>query len=271
MLGDVTSIVNKCVTCHMAKSTFKAGSYTPFARPVREKPWEDVSMDFIVALPRTQRGKDAIMVVVDRFSKMAHFIPCHKTDDAVNVADLYYREVLRLHVPLPKNELLHKDAEAKLKSMMKLHDQVKTRIEHVNEVYKRKANKNRRAKVFKEGDLVWLHLRKERFPGKRKNKLMPRAEGPYKVIQRINDNAYKIEFGDYGVHATFNVGDLSPYIDDDGLLELRTIPSQEGGDDPNVDHENLILNPDKLIELTRTQGSQMYTVGVGVLVNGGQA
>ncbi|XP_074292819.1 uncharacterized protein LOC141619697 [Silene latifolia] len=128
-------------------------------------------------------------------------------------------------IPFPKEELVHKEAEAKLKSMIKLHQQVREIIESVNAQYQRKSNKHKSPRVFQKGDLVWVNLRKERFPINGKNKLMPRAEGPYKVIDRVNDNAYKIELpGDYGVHGTFNVGDLSPYLDDDGLVELRSIP-----------------------------------------------
>lgn len=66
--------------------------------------------------------------------------------------------------------------------------------------------------MFKEGDLVWIHLCKERFPWGKHGKLKPLADDPFKVLQRVGDNAYKIELpGNYGVSATFNVADLSPY------------------------------------------------------------
>lgn len=103
-------------------------------------------------------------------------------------------------VTLPKEELVHKDAEVKLKSMLKLYQQIHDHIESVNEVYKKKSKKYNKPQVFDEGDLVWSHLRKERFPRKRKNKLMPRTEGPCKVVARVRGNAYKTKLsGEYGV------------------------------------------------------------------------
>ncbi|GJX52913.1 RNA-directed DNA polymerase, partial [Tanacetum coccineum] len=96
MSRDVENFIRRCLPCHRAKGQSSPhGLYMPLPVPVA--PWEDVSLDFITGLPRTQRQKDLIMVVVDRFSKMAHFIACHTTYDAVQIANIYFKEIVRLH------------------------------------------------------------------------------------------------------------------------------------------------------------------------------
>ena len=79
---------------------------------------------------------------------------------------------------------------------------------------------------------MWLHLRKDRFPNERKSKLLPRADGPFKVLARYNNNAYKIDLprDKYNVSDIFNVSDLSPYHGDE-YFDPRSDLSQGGGDD----------------------------------------
>jgi hypothetical protein len=96
MRRHVVRFVARCTMCQKAKSQLNPhGLYMPLSAPSIS--WEDISMNFMLGLPMTKRGRDSIFVVVDRFSKMAHFIPSHKTDDDSHIADLFFKEIIRLY------------------------------------------------------------------------------------------------------------------------------------------------------------------------------
>lgn len=90
-------------------------------------------------------------------------------------------------------------------------------------------NKKRKEMLFKPGDMVWVHFWKDRFPKLRKSKLLPRGAGPYKVLAKINDNAYSIDLplDEFGVSNSSNVADLTPY-DGEDLGASRSTPFDGG-------------------------------------------
>jgi hypothetical protein len=99
---DVAKLVGQCRTCQLVKHRKQnTDLYTPLPVPIC--PWQDVSMHFVFGLPRTAKKHDSIFVVVDRFSKMTHFIPCSKTTNASRVAKLYFDEIKVFYCLPPPN------------------------------------------------------------------------------------------------------------------------------------------------------------------------
>ena len=132
-------------------------------------------------------------------------------------------------LPLPLQERINMEASKHAAYVKKIHEKTKEAIELSAKRKSTSMNKHRKKVLFEPEDLVWIHLCKDHFPDKRKSKLLPRGDGPFRVLAKINDNAYKIDLpASYGVSMTFNVADLSPFIRED-TLESRTTPFQEGG------------------------------------------
>ena len=123
-------------------------------------------------------------------------------------------------LPLPTTEQVHSDAKERADFILKLHASTKANIEKMTEKYRIAGSQGRKQVKLEVGDLVWLHLRKDRFPELRKSKLMPRGVGPYKILEKINDNAYKLELPpEFRVSPTFNIADLKPYCNTPGVTQ----------------------------------------------------
>ncbi|KAK1694205.1 hypothetical protein QYE76_010902 [Lolium multiflorum] len=304
------------------------------------KHWSDPKNMNLAKQNQENRGK-LLLPSLDRFSKMSHFIACHKSDDASHIANLFFREIVRLHgvpktivsdrdvkfmsyfwktlwkklgtkllfsttchpqtdgqtevvnrtlsqllrsmikknlkeweeclphvefaynravhsttelcpfevvygfkpitpldlLPLPIHERVNMEASKRADFVKKIHVKTKELIEKKGKSNAARMNKKRKEMLFKPGDMVWVHFRKDRFPKLRKSKLKPRGAGPYKVLAKINDNAYSIDLpeDEFGVSNSFNVADLTPYDGEDlGAYEEETSIARGGEEQLDV-------------------------------------
>ena len=106
---NVAKICELFRVCQLAKGQKKnTGLYKPL--PIPHAPWQDLNMDFVLGLPKATRRVDSIFVVVDRFSKMAHFILCSNTANARKIATVFFEKIVRLH-GLPKTIVSDRDTK----------------------------------------------------------------------------------------------------------------------------------------------------------------
>ena len=158
--------------------------------------------------------------------------------------------------PTPTNERTNMEASKHAVYIKKIHEKTKEANEVKGAHKAAGVNKHRNKVLFELVDLVWIHLHNDRFPHKRKSKLMPRGDGPFRVLAKINDNAYKIDLpASYGVSNSFNVADLSLFISQDPS-ESRTASFQVGEDDMTIPSNNISQPPS---QATSTQVSPTST------------
>ena len=150
------------------------------------------------------------------------------------------------------------DGKKKAELVKSIHEKVRLQIEKKNEQYASHANKGKRRVTFELGDWVWVHIRKERFPAQRRSKLNPRGDGSFQILEKINDNAYKVDLpGEYNVSATCNVTNLSLFVVGE---DSRSNPFEERGNDESfggsigeVNVNDPLNAPDGLITRSRAK------------------
>ena len=97
MKREIAKYVSECDTYQRVKASHLkvAGTLQPL--PIPSRKWEDISMDFILRLLNTSQKHDSIWVIVDRHTKMAHFIPVHTTYTAKRYVEIYLDRIVCLH------------------------------------------------------------------------------------------------------------------------------------------------------------------------------
>nr|ABA97250.1 retrotransposon protein, putative, Ty3-gypsy subclass [Oryza sativa Japonica Group] len=239
MRREIAEFVALCDVCQRVKAEHQrpAGLLQPLQIP--EWKWEEIGMDFITGLPRTSSGHDSIWVVVDRLTKVAHFIPVHTTYTGKRLAELYLSRIMCLH-GVPKKIVSDRGSQFTSKFWQKLQKELGTRLnfstayhpqtdevlaeaeEKVRTIRERLriaqsrqksyADDRRRELTFEAGDYVYLRVTPLRGVHRfqTKGKLAPRFVGPYKILERRGEVAYQLELPSnmIGIHDVFHVSQL---------------------------------------------------------------
>jgi hypothetical protein len=123
----VATHVALCDVCQRVKAEHQrlAGLLQPLKVP--ERKWEEINMDFVVGLPRTRDGYDSIWVIVDRLTKVAHFVPMKTTYSGAQLAELYMSRIVCLH-GVPKKIVSDRGSQFTSRFWKRLHESVDTKL-----------------------------------------------------------------------------------------------------------------------------------------------
>jgi hypothetical protein len=126
MQKEIAACVARCDTCCRVKAVhMKAGLLQPLSIPGWK--WEEISMDFIVGLPPTIKNHNSIWVIVDRLTKLAHFIPIRVDYHPTDYAELYFNQIVWLH-GIPRAIVSDRGLQFTARFWEHLHDLLGTKL-----------------------------------------------------------------------------------------------------------------------------------------------
>ncbi|GKE17208.1 putative reverse transcriptase domain-containing protein, partial [Tanacetum coccineum] len=172
--AEIATYVSKCLTCAKVKAEYQKPSGLLVQPVIPVWKWENITMDFVIKLPKTSTGQDTIWVIVDRLTKSAHFLPMRKNDSMEKLTRQYLKEVVTRHgVPV----LIISDRDGRQKSY---------------------ADRRRNPLEFQVRDKVMLKVSPWKGVihfGKR-GKLNPCYIRTFKVLAKVGTVAYRLELPD---------------------------------------------------------------------------
>ncbi|MCO5611565.1 hypothetical protein L7F22_065818 [Adiantum nelumboides] len=329
MQQDVIKYVKACHSRQIMKASRQLSQGLLQPLPVPKERCKSISMDFITTLLRTTKGNAQILVIVDRFYKMTHFIPCKKVACAPDIESLFVQHIFRIHelpssayhpqtdgqtervnqilkemlrhyiqirlasweeyLPLvefaynnaphsvtgmtpfqaayghtplvPANFVLqHKVvlADQFVQEMQDILVQVRDKLVHVQQKYKKQANKHRRHAEFNEGDLdSYIYVASHRYKTVKSvfPKLWPRFYGLFKIIKKNLVASYKLELPlSWGkLHPTFHISWLTQYIQGNSPVP-ELFPYV-----PEIEDEHVILVLEMILDVRQKETRRKLT------------